>query len=90
MLHHYIYPAVFFKLDNEYKVLIPDLNLTTEGNSIEEAFLFAKDYLRAYCTYALKFDMEVNFPSKFEDTQKQNPKNTILLLDALIDDKMLK
>lgn len=90
MLHHYIYPAVFFEDESEYKVLIPDLNLTTEGNTIEEAFLYAKDFLRAYCTYALKFDMEVEIPTKFEVVRDKNPNKITLLIDSLIDDKKLK
>ena len=76
---HYVYPAVFIKADDEYKALIPDLNLTTEGDNIEEAYLYAKDYLRAYCSYALKFDLEVEFPSKFE-TIAQKYKNAITML----------
>lgn len=89
MLHHYIYPAIFYKCEDEIKVLIPDLNITTEGNSFEEAYLFAKDYLRAYCTYAHKFDMEITFPSKFDEIFLKNEKRNIMLLDAIIDDAKL-
>lgn len=87
---HYVYPAVFFKSDDEYKALIPDLNLTTEGANIEEAYLYAKDYLRAYCTYALKFDMEVEFPTKFENIAEKYKNGLPMLLSISLDEKNLK
>ena len=87
---HYVYPAVFFKSEDEYKVLIPDLNLTTEGNNIEEAYLYAKDYLRAYCTYALKFDIDVEFPSKFEDIAKKYKDANTMLLSVSLCEKDVK
>lgn len=90
LMIHYIYPAVFFKSEDEYKVLIPDLNLTTEGNNIEEAYLYAKDYLRAYCTYALKFDMDVEFPSKFEDIAKKYKNANTMLLSVSLCEKDVK
>ena len=84
---HYVYPAVFFKSEDEYKVLIPDLNLTTEGANIEEAYLYAKDFLRAYCTYANKFDMEVEFPTKFEKIAEKYKNAIPMLLSISIEDK---
>ena len=40
-MKQYLFPAVFTKTENEYIALFPDLNITTEGETIEEAFLFA-------------------------------------------------
>lgn len=84
-MYHYIYPAVFFHNEDEYQVFIPDLNLTTEGTTIDEAYLLAKDYLRAYCVYALKFGMEVEMPSPFDKIQaKYKDGGTVMLIDAIV------
>lgn len=86
-MFHYIYPAVFFANEDEFQALIPDLNLTTAGISLEEAYILAKDYLRAYCTYAVKFDMEVENPSPFNDIKEKyqdDKKAVVLLIDAVV------
>ena len=49
----YTYPAIFIK-DQEndgYQVLFPDLEVTSKGEFIEEAFLYAKATLKAYFVY---------------------------------------
>ena len=46
----YIYPAIFYK-DNDdgvYRVYFPDIELATEGKVMEEAFLWAKEFLKCY------------------------------------------
>lgn len=40
-----MYPACFFKEENGYSVIFPDLNLTTCGDTIEEAISMAVDCL---------------------------------------------
>ena len=40
-----IYPACFFKEEDGYSVIFPDLNLATCGNTIEEAMAMAVDCL---------------------------------------------
>ena len=40
-----IYPACFFKEEDGYSVIFPDLNLTTCGNTIEDAMAMAVDCL---------------------------------------------
>lgn len=86
-MFHYIYPAVFFRNEDEFEALIPDLNLTISGISLEEAYILAKDYLRAYCSYALKFDMEIELPSAFDfitEKFKDDKDATVLLIDAVV------
>lgn len=52
------YPACFFKEDNGYSVIFPDLNdLATCGSTIDEAFAMAVDCLAGYI-YTLKKDGE--------------------------------
>ena len=83
-IQQFLYPAVFVKGEEEVVASFPDLGITTDGSSVEEAFLFAKDYLRVYCTYALKYEMELSRPSFFEDTLAKNTKDAVMLIDAII------
>ncbi|MGI5842089.1 MAG: type II toxin-antitoxin system HicB family antitoxin [Christensenellales bacterium] len=86
-MFHYVYPAVFYNHENEYQVLIPDINLTTSGATLDEAYLLAKDFLRAYFTYALKFDIATELPSSYVALFEKckNQENTyVMLIDALV------
>ena len=86
-MFHYIYPAVFFFNENEFQALIPDLDLTTAGISLEEAYILAKDYLRAYCSYAVKFNIEIEDPStynKIRDQFKNQSNAIVMLIDAVV------
>ena len=63
-----VYPAVFFKEDNGYSVIFPDLNwLATHGKNVNEALSMAVDCLAGYL-YDIKRDEEsVPEPSVIED-----------------------
>lgn len=57
----YVYPAIFIKEDCGYSVEFPDLDISTSGETIEEAIDMAKD---ALCLYL--YDLEerkVNIPA---------------------------
>ena len=57
-----IYPACFFKEDNGYSVIFPDLNyLATQGDTLEDAVAMAVDCLAGYL-YTAKMDNE-KFPN---------------------------
>ena len=49
-MKQFLFPAIFYKEDDKYIVLFPDLNITTEAETAEEAFLFAKDSLKPHPT----------------------------------------
>ncbi len=83
-MKQFLFPAVFLKEEDKYVVLFPDLNITTDGDTIEEAYLFAKDSLKVYCTYVVKFDLDIDTPSKFEKVCKDNPQNLVMLVDCFI------
>ena len=59
-----MYPAVFFREDNGYSVVFPDLNwLATQGNTFEEAMEMALDCLAGYL-YTCQMDKsEIPGPS---------------------------
>lgn len=89
----FAYPAVFIKdKENEvYRVLFPDLELTTDGNFVEEAFLYAKSALKAYFVYVEKYDLDFNMPSDFELVKKScNTDEIVMIIDAEITQKDLQ
>ena len=89
----FAYPALFIKDDEQgvYRVIFPDLELMTDGNFVEEAFLFAKSALKAYFVYAEKYDMDYNFPTDFEEVRKTcSPNDIVMIIDAEVTEKDLK
>ncbi len=86
-MQQFVFPAVLYK-DAEgrgYTIVLHDLNICTEGNSVEDAFLRAKEFLETYCRCALQYNGEVEPATKYEDvvTDRQN---IVLLVDSIIDD----
>lgn len=63
-----IYPACFFKENNKYSVIFPDLNwLSTCGDSMEEALSMAVDCLAGYLYTCRRDNENVPAPSALED-----------------------
>ncbi len=89
----YLYPALFYK-DNEenlYRVYFPDIELSTEGAVMEEAFLYAKEFLKAYFVKVQQYDFDFNLPSSFEQVKATAPKDfNIMLIYAEVNKKDLK
>lgn len=53
-----VYPAVFFKEENGYSVIFPDLNnLATDGDTLLEAMMMSIDCLAGYL-FTAKYDHE--------------------------------
>ena len=61
------YPAIFSKEENGYFVQFPDLDIVTEGETIEEAKKMAGDLLHMWLSTE---DMEINAPSTLESVQE--------------------
>ena len=65
------YPACFFKEENGYSVVFPDLNTATCGDSLDEAMAMAIDCLAGYI-YMLRQDGEaVPDPSPMADVSPE-------------------
>ena len=63
-----MYPACFYKEDEGYSVVFPDLNyLATQGDSFEEAMEMAVDCLAGYLYSAQRDGEVVPPPSKLGD-----------------------
>lgn len=80
----YVYPVILFSDANNksYTVLFPDLDIVASGETVEEAYLEAEDYLKAYLEFAIKMSSNVSNPSTYLETEKMNPKRIVLLADA--------
>ena len=84
-MQQYVFPAVFIRNEDEsFSVVVPDLNITTDGNTIEEAYLYIKDYLRIFCEYAVKMDEDILRPTKYETICERFKKNYVMLIDAVV------
>lgn len=84
-MQQYVFPAVFIKNEDEtFSVIVPDLNIVTDGNSIEEAYLYIKDYLRVFCEYALKLEEDILMPTKYEKICERYKKDVVMLVDAIV------
>lgn len=69
-LMYFAYPAYFVEGEDEVVASFPDLELVIEGDTYEQAFLFAKNYLKEYCKYLLTNDFEIPSPSFYKDIIK--------------------
>ncbi|MBO5954339.1 MAG: hypothetical protein J6Q13_00035 [Clostridia bacterium] len=84
-----VYPAVVYKDENDmgFTIAIHDLGIVTDGETIVDAYIKAKEYLCAMVDCAIKFDCDIEAPSNFEEIYKKNNtgkvKNIVLLIDAL-------
>ncbi len=83
----FLYPAIFMKdEDGACQVIFPDLNIYTEGKNLSEAYLYAKDLLKVYFSYAVKYDIDYNKPSKVEVLLPKCKKNeTVMYIDAIVE-----
>lgn len=82
----YLYPAIFVK-DEEglYQVIFPDLDISTDGVNLSEAYLAAKELLRVYFSYVHKYEVDYNAPTKLETLAKKcNENEFVLLVDAYV------
>ncbi len=85
--YRFLYPAIFMKDEGEScQVIFPDLNIYTDGKNMSEAYLYAKDLLRVYFSYALKYETEYNKPTKLEDLILKCKENeTVMYIDAVVE-----
>ena len=84
-MQQYVFPAVFIRNEDEsFSVVVPDLNITTDGNTFEEAYLYIKDNLRIFCEYEVKMDEDILMPTKYETICERFKKNYVMLIDAVV------
>lgn len=79
-----VYPLVLSEdtIEGGYVAKFPDLDIITDGNTVEEAYLRAKDYLQAFVDLTLKYDNELEPATPFNNVSVKNSKRIVLLSDA--------
>lgn len=85
-MQQFIFPAVLYKDDEGrgYTIILNDVNICTEGVSVEDAFVRAKEFLEVYCRCAIEYNGEVDPATKYEDVEFDKT-NIVLLVDAEYD-----
>ena len=86
MSQHYVYPAIFYynQEENNYTVAFADLDIFTEGETIEDAYSSAKDFLYAYIKCSMHIYNDVDSPSSFEKVKAEHEKDLVMLVDVSV------
>lgn len=86
------YPALFFydKEYNDYVVEFSDICIYAEGDTMEEAYKTAQDYLRAYFDCCAELNKSANPPSNCDELLKMHPEGKVMLVSIDYDDKKSK
>ena len=81
-MKQYTYPAVFY-YDEEYKdyaVEFSDICIYAEGDTMEEAYENAQDYLIAYLDCCEELGVSPNPPNTYDDVLKDHPNGKVMLV----------
>lgn len=81
-MKRYTYPAVFYYDEeyNDYAVEFSDICIYAEGDTMEEAYKNAQDYLVAYLDCCVELEVAPNTPNTYESTLKDHPNGKIMLV----------
>ena len=84
----YIYPAVVYKEneDEPFVMVLPDVNIVCEGDTIEEALVEARSQLKIYLKCVIKFGANLTRATDFEEFRKEHSKDIILLVECDVQD----
>lgn len=88
----FVYPAIFY-YDSEYSnynVAMPDVNIYAEGDTIEEAYKNAQDFLLSYLDCCQQLEQEPEKPSDYNDVVLSHKKNIVMLVSVEVPDKPSK
>ena len=83
---HFVYPAIFYR-DSEYDnfaVAFPDVNIYTDGDTMEEAYSNAQKFLLSYLDCCEQLGQIPETPSDFDDVVKEtkSPNETVMLVSV--------
>ena len=91
-MKQYTYPAVFYYDDeyNDYAVEFSDICIYAEGDTMEDAYKNAQDYLVAYLDCCTELGVEPNTPNTFAIIENEHPNGKTMLVTVEYDDKKAK
>ena len=81
-MKQYTYPAVFYYDEeyNDYAVEFSDICVYAEGDTMEEAYENAQDYLTAYLDCCDELGVAPNPPNTYDDVLKDHPNGKVMLV----------
>ncbi len=87
MKQQFVYPAVLYydEENNNYAVAFNDLDIYTEGDSVEDAFKSAKEYLFAYLECSNHINNELEQPTSYIVVKNEHQADIVLLVDSELD-----
>ncbi len=85
--NQYLYPAIFIRdEDGKYQVFFPDLDIYTDGDNLSEAYLYAQGLLKAYFSYAEKYEVDYSKPTKLEKyLSKCKPNELVMYVETIVE-----
>ena len=87
MKQQFVFPAVLYydEDSSNYAVAFYDLDVFTEGNTVEDAFKSAKDYLEAYIKFSMHLNNEIELATSYVVVKNEHTNEIVLLVDAEVD-----
>ena len=78
----FTYPAVFYYDEeySDYAVEFSDICIYTEGETMEDAYQNAQEFLLAYLETCEELHIAPNEPNKYENTLKLHPNGKVMLV----------
>lgn len=88
----FVYPAIFYYDEdyNNYAVAMPDVNIYTEGDTMEEAYKNAQDFLLSYLDCCQKLNQTPEKPTEFNKVVVSHKNETVMLVSVITDDRQGK
>lgn len=88
-MRQFVFPTVlyYFEEENVYTAAFPDMNVYCEGDTVEDTFTKAKNFLKAYCLCSIRLGNKIETPTSYLDTAKKYPDNIVLLVDCEVKDE---
>lgn len=84
----YIYPAVVYKESDEpYVMVLPDVNIVCEGDTIEEALVEAREQLKIYLECVMKFGANLTRATDFMSFREEHKDDILLLVECDVKDE---
>lgn len=85
----FVYPAIFY-YDNDYNnyaVALPDVNIYTEGDTIEDAYKNAQEFLLSYLDCCEQLNQAPEKPSVFNEVVNAHKQDTVMLVSVEFENK---
>jgi len=84
----YIYPAVVYKQDETepFVIVMPDVNIVCEGDTVENALIEAKNQLKIYLQCVKRFNANLASATDFITFKNKYKDETLLLVECELDE----